>query len=272
MKVKDFISKCIQEYPSLYKDVDYEKSKLKVLNHVFFTIGNGLEMAETGDPLQGGYVVTPRYKKDKVTCDWVRVKDAPYGVKKYKSLPDNYFDSIVYYVYAGSRPLDAVAKKNMFNSYDVYIRYDKKADNEFDKPRLHVTESTNAFSPHSISKYYSIACNVFYNELFLQDDWMEELVLLCKRTFEYFKDEEQYKNNTHYPSDFSILGDVDYFKSKFEKQGLEGLNKLQEIWGYEIKETIPNYSEVEARHKKSWEDFHSRQLKFLTEFLDKFAV
>jgi hypothetical protein len=38
MKIKDFISKSIQEYPLLYKDVNYEKSKLKVLNQLFFCV------------------------------------------------------------------------------------------------------------------------------------------------------------------------------------------------------------------------------------------
>lgn len=65
MKIADYISKCIQLYPTLYKDIDYNKSKLKVLNHIFFTIGNGMEMAKTKNPNEGGYVVDPKYKKIK---------------------------------------------------------------------------------------------------------------------------------------------------------------------------------------------------------------
>ena len=72
MKIADYISKSIQEYPLMYKDVDYEKSKLKVLNHIFFTNGNGLEMAETENPEDGGYVVRPKHKKDKFG-DWERI-------------------------------------------------------------------------------------------------------------------------------------------------------------------------------------------------------
>ena len=55
MKVKDYISKSIQEYPSLYKAATYEESKLLVMNHVFFTNGNGIEFAETENPKEGGY-------------------------------------------------------------------------------------------------------------------------------------------------------------------------------------------------------------------------
>ena len=111
MKVADFISKTIQEHPLFYKDIDYEKSKLKVLNTVFFNYGTGLELADTESPGQGGYIVEPKYKKDKKIGDYVRVKDKPYGKDKYKSIPDGYFENIVYYVYASHDPLQVVGPK-----------------------------------------------------------------------------------------------------------------------------------------------------------------
>lgn len=85
MKIADEISKNIHEYPNLFKKVDYETSKLEVLNHLFFTIGNGYEFAYTENPNEGGYLIEPKYKGD------IRVFDKPYGVLKYKELPNNYF-------------------------------------------------------------------------------------------------------------------------------------------------------------------------------------
>jgi len=43
MQVEQFIIKCILEYPLLYKDINFEKSRNKVLDQLFFTNGNGLE-------------------------------------------------------------------------------------------------------------------------------------------------------------------------------------------------------------------------------------
>ena len=153
MKVADFISKSIQEYPSLYKDVNYEKSKMKVLDHVFFTIGNGMEIAEPPDGEAGGYVVSPKYKRDRITDEWVRRKDKPYGKEKYKKLPSDYFDSVVYYVYGSDRPLDTIVKKDDSYSDSVYLRFPKRSEEKNREPRLYKAESIGPFSPYRIAEY-----------------------------------------------------------------------------------------------------------------------
>jgi len=43
-----YISQQIRQWPLLFRDVDYEKSRTKVLDHLFLTIGNGYEWAEDG--------------------------------------------------------------------------------------------------------------------------------------------------------------------------------------------------------------------------------
>lgn len=43
MLVEQFIIKNILEYPILYKDINFENSRHKVLDQLFFTNGNGLE-------------------------------------------------------------------------------------------------------------------------------------------------------------------------------------------------------------------------------------
>jgi len=272
MKIADYISKSIQEYPSLYKDVDYEKSKLKVLCQIFFTNGNGLEMAETDNPKEGGYVVEPKHKKYKKTDDWIRIKDKPYGKEKYKPIPDGYFESITYYVYASEHPIETIYRKGKYGDDKIYFRYDKKVDSEFRQPKLYKAESLHPFSPYPFSKGFSIACDVFYDGVFLQDDWMQELIILCKRTMEYFNDENQYKNNSYYPTENKIKQDLNYFKERFNKDGLKGLTDLRKTWGYEAKETLPDYAEIETRKNNSWKKFHKEQLDFLAKFLKKYAV
>lgn len=41
MKLSNQVAQSIRAYPILYRDVTYEKSRLKVLNHLFLAVGNG---------------------------------------------------------------------------------------------------------------------------------------------------------------------------------------------------------------------------------------
>lgn len=43
MKLEDAVAKALFEYPSLYKDVSWEKSKIKIYDHLFLVIGNGFK-------------------------------------------------------------------------------------------------------------------------------------------------------------------------------------------------------------------------------------
>jgi hypothetical protein len=238
MKVIDFISKSIQEYPSLWKDKDYQSSKLKVLDHVFFTIGNGFELAETGNPETGGYAVEPKFKKNKKTDEWVRLIDKPYGKEKASPLPNGYFESTVFYESNGKK---------------------------------YTANSLHSFSPYPFSKDFSIVCDVFYDDVFLQQDWMQELVILCERTLEYFQDENQYKHDTYYPTGNKIQSNVRYFEKCFVENGQEGLKELRKIWGYEPKSTVPDFDEVQNRKNDSWNKFHKKQVDFLQLFLKKYS-
>jgi hypothetical protein len=112
---------------------------------------------------------------------------------------------------------------------------------------------------------------VLYDNVFLQDDWMAELVLLCRRALDYYTDESQFKNNLHYPSDVRIRIEVAYFQRQMEKFGIEEVIKLREIWGYEPIDSVPEYSEVESRKIQVWNAFHKEQISILTEFLEKFG-
>ena len=225
-------------------------------------------MAETEDPKEGGYVVEPKHKKDK-NDDWIRIKDKSYGKEKYKPIPKGYFESIVYYVQASDRPIETIYKKDEYDDR-VHFRYDKRVDTEFREPKLYKAESLHSFSPYPFDKNCSIVGQVFYKNIFLHDDWMQELILLCKRTLEYFNDENQYKNNSYFNTENRVKQDLRYFKETFDKEGLKGLKDLRKIWGYEKKETLPDRAEIEIRHKNGWEKFHKNNLKFLKDFLKRY--
>lgn len=256
MKIEDFISKSIQEYPNLYKKIDYESSKLEVLNDIFFTTGNGLKLAETENPEYGGYVVEAKYKRNTKN----RIKDKPYGKEKYKPIPKGYFESNIFYIPSYNYPLETININD-----NIYFRYKNNIE-----PLLLKAENNNPFMPCAINNNCCIACDVYYKDVFLQEDWMRELIFLCERSLEYYRDEKQYTHNVYYPSEKRISKQMKYFQERFDKEGLNGVLDLRKLWNFEIKEILPSYAEIETKKMNNWKKFQAEQIEFLINFLKKY--
>lgn len=261
MKIADYISKKIQMYPTLYKDVDYEKSKLKVLNYIFFTVGNGLDFAKTEHEKDGGYLTNPKYKWDSETEDSTRLPDEVYGFEKYKPIPKDYFDSDVFYVYCSDTPIQVDVNDNK----DIHIRYRKDTSSE---PVLLKAESKYQFSPSPINKGFCIASKVIQGE-FLQADWMEGLSDLCEESLIYFNTENRYKKNLRYPSKVNIDSTICQYKKIIGSNGIDEIKRLRKLYGYEIKNELPDYNEVKPRMEKNWDRFRDNQIAFLEEAILK---
>lgn len=211
MKIKDLISKRILEHPSLYKDENFEKSKLKVLNSIFFIENLDIALVEEGK--ECGYLVDPNFEFDKDTGEFIRMKDEPYGKDTYKEIPPGYFDSVVFYVSAGAKPLDTTIKNSEIGT-EFCLSYSKEiAESEFLAPRFLVAKNLVPFKPYPFSKRSAVT-RVCKGEIYLQEDWMEELVFLCEKTLEYFSDENQFKNDSYYQHNGE--GWLKYQKEKIE--------------------------------------------------------
>lgn len=63
MRLNRTIAKSIKTYPLLYRDVDYAKSRVKVLGNLFFTVGNGYAWKN------GELVLKPYRGQKKITVD-----------------------------------------------------------------------------------------------------------------------------------------------------------------------------------------------------------
>lgn len=263
MKISDYISKTIQEYPSLYKDENYEKSKLKVLDHIFFTIGNGVEIAETINPEDGGYMTKPIYDSE-----YERIPDKLYGSETYKPLPDDYFETVIYSILASENPLE-ITKRTTNYGDKIYFRY-KKFKHKHQEPILFIEENKDILEPYPICFGFSIVDKIFSENIFIQDDWMKELIVLCERTLEYFNIKTQYINNIYYPKISSIEKDLNHFKEYFEHGGMKKVKELRETWNYEIKDTVPDYTEIKTNKTELWNKFRESQIDFLTKFLLKY--
>lgn len=192
MKISDYIAKSIMKYPSLYKSVDYEQSKLKVLNYIFFVSAS--EVADTGDESTGGYVVEPRYMED-INGDYIRLKDEPYGLETHPELPEDYFQTKIYET----------------RDYGVIEQFSKYQ-----------------FKPYPFSKGFSLACDVYYEDVKLQQDWMVELVFLCKETLKFFNSDEDVKRDVYHPDNKNGCGATIEFFTKYRETQLDFLNAFLE--------------------------------------------
>ena len=267
MKIKDFISRSIQNYPTLYKCDNYYNSKLNVLNHIFFVIGNGYDVADTEIPEQGGYVVEAKSKRNKKTDAYIRIKDKPYGKEKYKELPADYFDTIIYKISSPKSPIEIINN----GRDDVYYRYDKEIEDceDFYKPKLRKVINNHSFTPYPFSENYSLICDIYYKNVFMQQDWIDESIILCKETLKYFLNEESYKKNTYYPTENNIKIDLKQFQERFN-QGVKEGKELRKIWSYKDSDKCPDIDEINNRKLESWTNFHKTQIDFLNNYLKRF--
>lgn len=83
MNVEQRITRSILRYPLLYKDVDFEHSRNKVLNHLFFTNGNGMawidgeigyedvEEAKENVIIPEDYFITPIWSREEDEPDFM---------------------------------------------------------------------------------------------------------------------------------------------------------------------------------------------------------
>jgi hypothetical protein len=100
MKLEDTIAKSLHDYPSLYKDTTWEKSRLKVLDHLFLVNGNGYEWYD-------GYLVD---KHDNTSS---KKKLPKYGKQKYTWRPDDsWFSTKLYRDYNWSPEILEVIKND----------------------------------------------------------------------------------------------------------------------------------------------------------------
>lgn len=276
MRLNDFVAKSIYNYPSIYKDVDYSRSEMKVLDHVFFTCGNGMELAMTEDPAQGGYYVTPKMRKRKYG-EWDRLLDAPYGQEVFKPLPKGFFDHPVFYISSDQRIETSSYKGRWNDKNNLYIVIkglkgkpdEDSLDRFFGGPRLMECESRHEFSPYPFSEEYSAFGDLF-NGGFLQEDWMDGLRRLCVRALEYYKTPAQHAKDSYHPDQSSRIS-IPHFKET-SKRGPKAVRELRKTWGWPDGDTVPSDGEIYEQARETFGKFLEKQVRRLESFLNDGTV
>ncbi len=242
MRLEAYIRKIIFTYPSLFKDVNYEKSRIKVLGHIFWTIGNGLEIAYTKDKSKGGYVTHDTYYRK--GGEWTRRYDKPYGREKFIELPKWFFNTKLTEEYELTKGMSNIADKT--------------------HPTIDL-ESTHSYRPYPFSTKYSIGCKVLEGEIVLQEDWRNGLQDLIEETWKYFNDKERYKKDSYYPNEGYINRTTFSFSQGKEKGGVR---KLRESWGYEPSDEVPTREEIIQKGEKTWKKYRERKIAYLQKFIN----
>lgn len=155
MKLDLYVAKSIRDFPTLFRDVTYEKSRIKVLDQLFLVNGNGLEWKN--GTLEDRYKTTPKMAKQRA-----EERGEDYVPKSHmrstKFEPDYFMKPIL------------VIRKLYTDENGVVQTYTQNQ------------ESTYAWVPYSICEYAKLV-NIPKN---VQKDWLEGAIETYQRTVEFW--------------------------------------------------------------------------------------
>lgn len=83
MRLDNYIAQSIRAYPDLYRDITYEKSRIKVLDHLFLVNGNGLvwqqgQLIDKNNPIKASYSSELTFESDYFTKEIIETITYPH--------------------------------------------------------------------------------------------------------------------------------------------------------------------------------------------------
>jgi hypothetical protein len=170
MKLKDAIAQSIKRFPSLYRDLDYDKSRLKVLDHFFLTNGNGMAWWD-------GFITKNCEMEYRDRGGYYGVAGPKYGEQTFNSRfsPDYFTSNKIYGLYS--------ARMNAFRKRHGIV-----------KPNAC---SRRALSLYPISEGFGHILSIPDN---IQNDWLRGAERICQAGLEYWQKPEYWRSNSYYKS------------------------------------------------------------------------
>lgn len=237
MKLQHYISKTIQEYPTLFKGITYKKSRLNVLEQTFLSLGNEVELAHTKEEKKGGYYTETQCRK--YAGKYQRIYDKPYGKETYKQIPDDYFKKPIF--------------EEILNIYD----------NTTHKVELKVDYD---FIPYPLSTVSNL--HILYTKNhFIQDDWLQGAIDLAKRVIEFYENFNQYAQySMNYPKELKA---VPTERGEIIKALRSFRNKNPE---HDIFQGLPKKEPFDIdKQLNIFEDYRSETLDFMYRFIERYS-
>jgi len=256
MKLENSIKWSIYNYPTLYRDNTYEKSRIPVLCQYFLTIGNGLEWHPDG------FLSNCSYSENGVKYVYEELEELPQGFfekelfiidveKSRKKEVEDFFGDKFYY-FLEREFIDyfyCVFESTEDESKEIRKKYSYKYENLFSlncdiparKAKWRMSGMDNVYwKPYEICQYSAIMnmikgrTNSFKIKNFdltnIKEDWIQGAIDIAKYAIEYYSTEEMYITCSYHPL----------------KSG--------------------------GCTEETWDNIRSEQLKILNKFLEKFDV
>jgi len=287
MKLIDFAKRSLHMYPTLYLFPTWEASYIRILDHTFGVIGNGLTWAKTKDLKKGGYLCQEEFRK--YNGEWVRKLDKNYGADKYNFDMKSFFEEPVVCVY------------NMGICEDKFVGTLKEFEEHKDK-KYWKENSFNFLGSMSVSEMFMIDYNVMERNLkkdpfvetasekdnlnfdhygwapypdfqkeysplwedgseYIQEDWKQGALYWLSECERFFKDPERIKTYHEYPTRKNIKELKDFILKYMEEGKYKNSDNVNEAY----KTTCFSGENFEEMAWERWDKEFLRTLKFIKE-------
>jgi len=285
MSLEKEIIRSIYYYPSLYRVKNNPKlSRLHVLEHMFFTIGNGyewnrdkgiLEISDWGRPESEINLPDDFFEKDLYSFDVASSKANDFlkflGDRFYYVKFDIFNDPLTTVVFESTEQ-QAQEWKFYWDSY----RYSRKPETRPDKSKLEfefVNPQVCAFdlNPYPLCEYSAVVEliegktnsphieNYSFAEYPVSQEYISGCTEVVKAAKEYYNDPSRYCNDHYHPNKRAFL-EYDYNEAVENGKIVEYREKLGMLDG----ETFQDYLQ------RGFDTHKQQQLDYLDRYLEKF--
>lgn len=238
MQLDHHVNWAIYNYPTLYRSATYAESRLKVLDQLFFVIGNGYVWHE------GGFLFHGRLSQQR------------------KTLPKGYFDKRLFSLKFEPKEKDRVSSmvEDRFHYFTIgnYCVFEATVG---DEPAI----ANYPRRPYPLCKYSALVeilngKTLSGLEIHPQPDWVQGCVDAARDAMDYFGRKERYLADSYHPETTVKRMEFDMAVAKREK--------TVPHWHKNLKagETIEQYA------KRIWTSYRRKQVGILKQFLGKFDL
>jgi hypothetical protein len=269
MKLKDYVDNSIYHYPSLYRSTNYKDSRLRVLDHLFLTNGNGMEWHPDGflaECINGKYKTIKPVKlpKNFFTIDLRYIK-----VKKIEELPKlkKILKSTFHYI-----------KENEYDGDHAYVEF--QANNKIIETIQNVFPNSyflkadcssggweiEPHEPYPLCQYAALVemvnkrTNSLHIENFdlfkIQPDWIQGAIEIAKYAIGYYNNPKRYKSHVYHYS--NAIDDI----SKRYKEDPKKFVEERKTEGMTDKHTPEQWAKI------SWKKFRKEQIAYCEKLLE----
>ena len=200
MKLSEIIKNSILSYPTLYKFETEEQSRIAVLNHLFFVIGNGYEWESGGSSLTSSseYEASiEEYPEDFFNRELWKVSEVKGGDKS-KFIEDMERNGIEYYSRNNNNSVDFHIFTDRQTAYFYAEKYGRKSYNMAYSCRNSQVDFYPICEFSNITHMLNGKTDEGEELPNIPEDFIAAGLELCLAAREYYHDEERYSKHIYF--------------------------------------------------------------------------